>query len=54
MSEADSKIFWQKRSVSEIKSALFCKSVHESANAIFPIKQNEVKIIYLKQIKGQL
>jgi hypothetical protein len=61
MSEADSKIFLLKRAVSEIrfkkhflKQLFLCKSVHKSADAIFPIKQNKVKIIYSKQTKGQL
>ena len=36
------------------ETALFRKSVHEPADAKFPIKQNKVRIIYSKKTKGQL
>ena len=51
MPEADSKIFLQKRPVSErnlkknlLKQPFFCKSVHESADVQFQIKTNKKRI----------
>ena len=59
--EAHSKIFLQKRAVLEskfkkhlLKQLFFYKSVHESADAQFQIKENVEKKIYSKHTKGQV